>query len=115
MDRRTFNRLMTTGVAALGAAPRNLGRAQQSASAGGAEPPGQWPGQVYRRLLVDTHVPDWDPMLLSRFDPADYVATIAGAGFQSLMQYAISCAGLCLWHTKIGTMHRGMRGRDYFG
>jgi hypothetical protein len=106
---------MTTGVTGLGAAPRNLGRAQQSASASGAESPAKWPGQVYRRLLVDTHVPDWDPMLLSRFDPADYVATIAGAGFQSLMQYAISCAGLCLWHTKIGTMHRGMRGRDYFG
>ena len=115
MDRRTFNKLMATGVVGLGAAPRNLVQAQQSAAAGGAEPPGQWPGQVYRRLLVDTHVPDWDPMLLSRFDPADYVATIAGAGFQSLMQYAISCAGLCLWRTKIGTMHRGMRGRDYFG
>ena len=115
MDRRTFNKLMTTGVAGLGAAPRSLGRVQQSTPAGGAEPPSQWPGQVYRRLLVDTHVPDWDPMLLSRFDPVDYVATIAGAGFQSLMQYAISCAGLCLWHTKIGTMHRGMRGRDYFG
>lgn len=75
----------------------------------------EWPGQVYRRLLVDTHVPDWDPMLLSRFDPVDYVATIARAGFQSLMQYAISCAGLCLWRTKIGEMHRNMKGRDYFG
>ena len=30
MDRRTFNKLMTTGVTGLGAAPRNLGRAQQS-------------------------------------------------------------------------------------
>jgi hypothetical protein len=66
-------------------------------------------------LLVDTHIPDWDPRLLSEFDSADYVDTIARAGFQSLMQYAISCAGLCLWRTKIGTLHRGMRGRDYFG
>ena len=31
------------------------------------------------------------------------------------MQYAISCSGLCLWPTKIGTVHRGMKGRDYFG
>ena len=115
MDRRTFNKLIANGIVGLRAAPGNLVEAQKSRVAGGAQPPSQWPGQVYRRLLVDTHVPDWDPLLLSRFDPVDYVATIAGAGFQSLMQYAISCAGLCLWRTKIGTMHRGMRGRDYFG
>lgn len=114
MDRRTFNNLMASGVVGLGAAPGHLVQALQRA-AGGAAPPGEWPGQVYRRLLVDNQVPDWDPMLLSRFDPADYVATIADAGFQSLMQTAISCPGLCLWRTKIGTMHRGMRGRDYFG
>ncbi len=115
MDRRAFNKLMTTGVAGLGALPKNLAGAAQSEAAGGVAPPSKWPDQVYRRLLVDTHVPDWDPRLLSRFDPEDYVSTIAGAGFQSLMQYAISCAGLCLWRTKIGTMHKGMRGRDYFG
>ena len=115
MDRRTFNKLMTSGVAGLGAVPTNLVQAQQGTAPGGAAPPTQWPGQVYRRLLVDNHVADWDPMLLSRFDPADYVATIAGAGFQSLMHAAISCAGLCLWPSKIGTMHRGLRGRDYFG
>lgn len=115
MDRRTFNKLIANGVAGLGLAPENLVGMQATGAAGGAQPPSQWPAQVYRRLLVDTHVPDWDPLLLSRFDAVDYVATIADSGFQSLMQYAISCAGLCLWHTKIGTMHRGMRGRDYFG
>jgi len=30
-------------------------------------------------------------------------------GFQCLMQYAISCGGLCLWPTRIGTLHRGMK------
>jgi len=115
MDRRTFNKLIANSVVGLGTVPGSLPEAEENGAAGGARPPSQWPGQVYRRLLVDTHVPDWDPMLLSRFDPADYVATIAAAGFQSLMQYAISCAGLCLWRTKIGTMHRGMKGRDYFG
>ena len=44
--------------------------------------PTRWPDQVYRRLLVDMHVPDWHPDLLSRFDPVDYVETIARAGFQ---------------------------------
>jgi hypothetical protein len=75
----------------------------------------EWPTQTYRRLLVDTHVPDWDDALLASFDPVDYVATIVGAGFQSLMQYANSHAGLCLWRTSIGQMHRNMKGRDYFG
>jgi hypothetical protein len=52
---------------------------------------------------------------MASFDAADYVSTIAGAGFQSLMQYANSHVGLCLWRTKIGQMHRNMKGRDYFG
>ena len=77
--------------------------------------PTRWPDQVYRRLLVDMHVPDWHPDLLSRFDPVDYVETIARAGFQSFEQYAISCAGLCLWPTKVGQMHGAMNGRDFFG
>jgi Hypothetical glycosyl hydrolase 6 len=75
----------------------------------------EWPSQTYRRLLVDTHVPDWDSSLLASFDAADYVSTIADAGFQSLMQYANSHVGLCLWRTKIGQIHRNMQGRDYFG
>ncbi len=74
----------------------------------------KWPTETYRRLLVDTHVPDWDG-LLSKFDPADYVSTISRAGFQALMQYANSHVGLCLWRTKIGKMHAGMKDRDYFG
>jgi hypothetical protein len=61
------------------------------------------------------HVPDWDPRLLADFDSADYVRTIAQAGFQSLMHVAKSHVGLCLWRTKIGPEHANMRGRDYFG
>jgi hypothetical protein len=43
--------------------------------------------KTYRRLLVDTHVPDWHDRLLASFAAAHYVATIAAAGFQSRMQY----------------------------
>ncbi len=119
MDRRTFNKTMVGG--AMWLASPSVGSAAMAAEpspavselTGAARP--KWPDQVYRRLLVDTHVPDWDPILLSRFDAHDYVNTIANANFQCLMQYAISCAGLCLWPTKIGTVHRGMKGRDYFG
>ena len=74
----------------------------------------EWPSRTFRRLLVDTHIPDWDD-LLTDFDAADYVKTVARAGFQSLMQYSNSHAGLCLWRTKLGQMHKGMGGRDYFG
>lgn len=79
------------------------------------KPPTRWPDEVYRRLLVDMHVPDWHPDLLSHFDPVEYVETIAKAGFQSFEQYAISCAGLCLWPTKVGRVHGAMKGRDFFG
>jgi hypothetical protein len=74
----------------------------------------EWPSRTYRRLLVDTHIPDWDS-LFTEFDAKTYVDTVADGGFQSLMQYANSHVGLCLWRTKIGQMHKGMRGRDYFG
>ena len=129
IDRRTFNKL-----AGLGAVHALSGKvsssAQQREPSAGSEfaslpvshgtariPPRavEWPAQTYRRLLVDTHVPDWDDRLLASFDAADYVSTIAGAGFQSLMQYANSHAGLCLWPTKVGQMHRNMKSRDYFG
>jgi hypothetical protein len=113
MDRRAFNQLMTAGAMRL-AMPGTGVKANERALTDGTVPPTKWPGQVYRRLLVDAHVPDWDPVFLSRFDPADYVATIAKAGFQALMQYALSDAGLCLWRSKIGQVHRGMKGRDYF-
>jgi hypothetical protein len=129
MDRRTFNKLAGFGAVHVLA----------SHAAHGAQPPAsavepgtnsvpvshetahiparqvEWPSRTYRRLLVDTHVPDWDDRLLASFDATDYVSTIAGAGFQSLMQYANSHVGLCLWRTKIGQMHRNMKGRDYFG
>jgi hypothetical protein len=61
------------------------------------------------------HVPDGDPVLLSRFDPEEYVATIADAGFQSILHYAQSEVGLCLYPTKIGQVHAALKGRDFFG
>jgi len=129
MDRRTFNKLAGLGAVHAVRSPAGAGAqpypsAVDSSPASGTESHGtahipvravDWPSQTYRRLLVDTHVPDWDDQLLASFDPADYVSTIAGAGFQSLMQYANSHVGLCLWRTNLGQMHRNMKGRDYFG
>ena len=113
MDRRTFNKLLSAGGIA------GLGRGLNLNAQQGSTPPIEkrqvkWPGETYRRLLVDTHVPDWDD-LMANFDAADYVGTIARGNFQALMQYANSHVGLCLWRTQLGQMHAGMKGRDYFG
>jgi len=113
MNRRTFNKLLSAGgIAGLGRG-WNL-NAQQSSTPPIEDRQVKWPGETYRRLLVDTHVPDWDD-LLANFDAADYVGTIARGNFQALMQYANSHVGLCLWRTQLGRMHAGMKGRDYFG
>jgi hypothetical protein len=80
MDRRTFNKLLGTATLG-GVAPGFDGVAQARSidSAGDVKFSTQWPQQVYRRLLVDTHIPDWDPLFLSRFDSAEYVDTISRA------------------------------------
>jgi len=114
MDRRKFNELLC--LSALGTAVRPIEAHGSLAPLGEALAPlPQWPSQTYRRSLVDMHVPDWDPTLLAKFDAADFVKTIADAGFQSVMPYANSSVGLCLWDTRIGQKHRNMKGRDYFG
>ena len=103
MDRRTFNAVVSLGGLksfghrfGFGAGPSPVASPENRQVA--------WPAKTYRRLLIDTHVPDWDH-LLGDFDAADYVSTIAGAGFQSLLQYANSHVGLSLWRTKLGQMH----------
>ena len=124
MNRRAFSELVGLGVLGGVARPRPAearGEAFTGAAAGAeavVKTPGErprWPGQVYRRNLVDMHIPDWDPALLSKFIPADIVKTIADAGFQSIMPYGNSCTGLLYWRSKIGQMNRNMKGRDFFG
>ena len=114
MDRRKFHKLLGMGIIG------SMG-ALDSFSESRARPGKvmstrvKWPSQTYRRLIVDMHVPDWDPVLLSRFDPEDYVRTIADAGFQSILHDAQSEVGLCLYPTKVGQMHAALKGRDFFG
>lgn len=116
MNRRTFNALMGGGAIGIAAGDwPNMSRGLEQETAANEGLPVAWPQSAYRRLLVDTHVPDWDPRLLASFDAAQYVSTIASAGFQSVMQYAKSHVGLCLWRSKVGPIHANMKGRDYFG
>jgi hypothetical protein len=129
MDRRTFNKSLGLGTFAslmpiAHGQQSDASHISSSADTAATAKPNvtaqipartvEWPSGTYRRLLVDTHIPDWDD-LFTDFDAAEYVKTIAGASFQSLMQYAKSHVGLCLWRTKVGQMHKGMKGRDYFG
>jgi len=114
MNRRTFNELLCLSALGTAAQPVNA-YATALPAADGAPRPSEWPGQTYRRSLVDMHIPDWDPALLAKFDPADFTKTIADAGFQSLMAYANSSVGLCYWDTKVGQKHHNMNGRDFFG
>jgi Hypothetical glycosyl hydrolase 6 len=113
MDRRTFEKTIVAGFGLLGGREAVAGPAAQPQPAASAK--AKWPQGAYRRVLVDTHVPDWDPRLLASFDAARYVDTIARAGFNSVMQYANSHVGLCLWQTKIGHVHGALKGRDFFG
>src|SRR5579863_8094282 len=120
MNRRTFNELVGLGVLGSAAGPHSVqgsmaGQQPVESNAKSSSGRPRWPDQVYRRNLVDMHIPDWDPALLSRFDPVDIVKTIADAGFQSVMPYGNSCTGLTYWRSKIGQMNRNMRGRGCFG
>lgn len=72
MDRRTFNQF--AGFGALGVLLDGKAKATEtqpiqplSATQTSART-AEWPGQIYRRLLVDTHVPDWGTGLLHRGD-----------------------------------------------
>ncbi len=114
MNRRTFNELVGAGVLGSLARPP-AAPAQQATPVAPLTRMTSWPDQTYRRSLIDMHVPDWDPVLLSKFDPVDIVKAIAGAGFEAMTAYANSHVGLSYWQTKIGQPHRNMKNRDFFG
>jgi hypothetical protein len=66
----------------------------------------------YRRLLIDTHIPDWDERFFASFDPAATVRQSVAAGATALMVYFQSHTGLCNWATSSGRQHRALVGRD---
>jgi len=58
------------------------------------------------------HIPDWDERFLSEFDADAYVEMLARAQVQSAVVYAHSHVGLCTYPTKVGRMHRGLKGQN---
>ena len=69
----------------------------------------------FRRLLLDMHIPDWDPGFLAQYDPKQLAAQYERANLTSVMLYCKSHVGLCYWPTKVGKMHDGIGGRDVVG
>ncbi len=75
----------------------------------------KWFEKSFRRNLVDMHIPDWNEEFLSKLDPEKYVQMMILAKVQSAMVYSNSHTGDCLWPTKTGHMHNGLKGKDFLG
>jgi Hypothetical glycosyl hydrolase 6 len=68
-----------------------------------------------RQILVDMHVPDWDPGFLANFDPVRMVNLYQKSGAQAVMHYCNSHMGLCYWPCSVGEMNKVLKGRDVVG
>jgi hypothetical protein len=69
----------------------------------------------YASFLVDSHITDHDDSFLSRLDPEQFVQMVKQTGADSVMVYACCHNGNCYYPTRVGRMHRNLKGRDFFG
>lgn len=74
-----------------------------------------WIKGNYRRNLMDMHIDDWNPEFLTKINVKEYVEALKDAGVQAAMVKGKPHTGLCYYPTKIGRMHRGLKGYDFFG
>lgn len=74
-----------------------------------------WIKGNYRRNLMDMHIDDWNPDFLSHIDIDEYIDALKDAGIQAAMVKGRPHTGLAYYPTKIGRMHRGLKGFDFFG
>ncbi|MDE6318628.1 MAG: family 10 glycosylhydrolase, partial [Lachnospiraceae bacterium] len=74
-----------------------------------------WIEGNYRRNLMDMHIDDWNPAFLSRLNVDEYVDALKDAGIQAAMVKARPHTGLAYYPTRIGRMHKGLNGFDFFG
>jgi hypothetical protein len=70
---------------------------------------------TYRRMLLDMHVPDWEPSFLSNYDPSALADAYVRANVTAVMLYCNSHVGLTMYPAPTGRMHAGLRGRDVVG
>ena len=74
-----------------------------------------WIEGNYRRNLLDMHIDDWNPEFLSKVNVDEYVDALKAADVQAAMVKGRPHTGLAYYPTKVGRMHRGLKGYDYFG
>lgn len=75
----------------------------------------QWFERCRARLLIDNHITEDSPDLMSSFDPERYAEMAAMAGVDAAMVYACCHNGNCYYPTEVGHMHANLKGRDIFG
>lgn len=68
-----------------------------------------------RQVIVDMHVPDWDPGFLANFDPLRMVDLYQKSGAQAVMLECNSHLGLGYWPCSVGEMNKLLKGRDVVG
>lgn len=74
-----------------------------------------WIEGNYRRNLMDMHIDDWNEEFLSKIDVDEYVDALKDAGIQAAMVKGRPHTGLAYYPTKVGRMHKGLKGFDFFG
>jgi len=72
-----------------------------------------WIKGNYRRIFLDMHIDDSKDEYLSKLDPVSLVELLKGAGAQQIVVKCRSHTGLAYYPTKVGRMHKGLKGRDY--
>lgn len=74
-----------------------------------------WFENNYRRNLMDMHIDDFDPEFLSKINAQEYIDALKDANIQAAMVKGRPHTGLAYYPTKIGRMHKGLNGYDFFG
>lgn len=74
-----------------------------------------WYKRSYRRMLLDFHIPDWNPEFLSGFDAEEFASCVEAGNMTSATVFANTHTGLCNYPTKVGKHHEGWKGRDGLG
>ena len=74
-----------------------------------------WFENNYRRNLMDMHIDDSNPDFLTKINVDEYIDALKDANIQAAMVKGRPHTGLAYYPTKIGRMHKGLNGYDFFG
>jgi hypothetical protein len=74
-----------------------------------------WYKRCFRRVLVDMHIPDWNPAFLAKLDADEYADTILSGNITETMLYTNSHVGYALYPSKVGPVHAALQGKDFVG